>query len=194
MVFLNGRESLQVYLNLLHIRIKSIHLIGWTLHVAFTIQRYRLWCWYRPVQKPYIDWCYRFLDSLKYFCAFILCVSDSGLQCNKHNSYWYEGKYQDRQTALGSSVYHNIALHISNYYTNVFLLKIPIIKWQLVGIPSTIWFKDTDLCLSKTSTWISINKYHGLFCGNKNYFTVSNYKLHLFLWVLVTVPSIVGGE
>jgi hypothetical protein len=29
----------------------------------------------------------RFLDSLKNFCAFILCVSDSDLQCNKHNSY-----------------------------------------------------------------------------------------------------------
>ena len=29
----------------------------------------------------------RFLDSLKKVCAFILCVSDSGFQCNKHNSY-----------------------------------------------------------------------------------------------------------
>ena len=29
----------------------------------------------------------RFLDSLKKFCTFILCVSDSDLQCNKHNSY-----------------------------------------------------------------------------------------------------------
>ena len=34
----------------------------------------------------------RFLESLKYFCAFILCVSDSGLQCNKPNSYWYVGQ------------------------------------------------------------------------------------------------------
>jgi hypothetical protein len=33
--------------------------------------------------------------------AFILYVSDSGLQCNKHNSYWYRVQYQDRQTALG---------------------------------------------------------------------------------------------
>ena len=41
----------------------------------------------------------RFLDYLKKLGSFILCVSDSGLQCNKHNSYWYGGKYQDRQTA-----------------------------------------------------------------------------------------------
>jgi hypothetical protein len=33
--------------------------------------------------------------------ALLLRVSDSGLQCNKHNSYWYGGQYQDRQTALG---------------------------------------------------------------------------------------------
>ena len=38
------------------------------------------------------------------FYAFILYVSDSGLQCNKHNtgSYWYRVQFQDRQTALGS--------------------------------------------------------------------------------------------
>jgi len=43
-----------------------------------------------------------FLDYLKKKWAFILCTSDSGLQCNKHNSYWYGVQYQDRQTALGS--------------------------------------------------------------------------------------------
>jgi hypothetical protein len=82
---------------------------------------------------------------IKKFYAFILYVSDSGLQCNKHNSYLYRVQYQDRQTALGSwygpvemilhsiparaipfslvrtttleqSVYPDIALHISNYY------------------------------------------------------------------------------
>ena len=42
----------------------------------------------------------RFLDSLKSFCGFILCVLDSGLHCNKNNSYWYGGQYQNRQTAL----------------------------------------------------------------------------------------------
>ena len=33
------------------------HAINWlnTLHVTFTSPRYRLSCWYRPVQKPYID-------------------------------------------------------------------------------------------------------------------------------------------
>ena len=30
-----------------------------TLHVTVTIPRYRLGCWYRPVQEPCIDWCYR---------------------------------------------------------------------------------------------------------------------------------------
>jgi hypothetical protein len=51
------------------------HKFNWfnTLHVIFTISGYTLWWWYRPV----------------YICAFILCVSYSGLQCNKHNSYWY---------------------------------------------------------------------------------------------------------
>jgi hypothetical protein len=82
---------------------------------------------------------------IKNVYAFILYVSDSGLQCNKLNSYWYRVPYQDRQTALGSwsvpwplgslyililpsisvtihltmtlgqSVYPDIALHISNY-------------------------------------------------------------------------------
>jgi hypothetical protein len=85
---------------------------------------------------------------IKNFYAFILYVSDSGLQCNKHNSYWYGIQYQDRQTArgswygpvkmilppppprtisfplvhtttLGQSVYPDIALHISNYYISI---------------------------------------------------------------------------
>ena len=36
------------------------HTFNWlnTLHVTFTIPRYRLECWYRPVQKPCIDWYY----------------------------------------------------------------------------------------------------------------------------------------
>jgi hypothetical protein len=86
---------------------------------------------------------------IKKFKAFILYVSDSDLQCNKHNSYLYRVQYQDRQTALGSwygpvemilhsppalaisfplvrtttlgqSVYHYNALHISNYCINTF--------------------------------------------------------------------------
>ena len=45
---------------LLHSRIKIIHLIGWTLSTwpSLRIPRYRLECWYRPVQKPCIDWYY----------------------------------------------------------------------------------------------------------------------------------------
>ena len=39
---------------------------------------------------------------IKYLYAFILYVSDSDLQCNKHNSYLYRVQYQDIQTALGS--------------------------------------------------------------------------------------------
>jgi hypothetical protein len=37
------------------------HAFNWldTLHVTFTIPRYRLGCWYRPFQEPCIDWCYR---------------------------------------------------------------------------------------------------------------------------------------
>jgi hypothetical protein len=36
------------------------HTFNWlnTLHVTFTIPRYRLECWYRPVQKPCINWYY----------------------------------------------------------------------------------------------------------------------------------------
>jgi hypothetical protein len=84
---------------------------------------------------------------IKNFYAFILYVSDYGLQCNKPNSSLYRVQYQDRQTALGSwygpvrmilhspparaisfplvrttilgqSVYPDIALHFSNYYIN----------------------------------------------------------------------------
>jgi hypothetical protein len=50
--------------------------------------------------KTCINRCYlKFFDFLNNFCAFILFVSDSGLQCSKHDSYWYGGPYQDRQTA-----------------------------------------------------------------------------------------------
>jgi hypothetical protein len=36
------------------------HTFNWlnALHVTFTIPRNRLECWYRPVQKPCIDWYY----------------------------------------------------------------------------------------------------------------------------------------
>jgi hypothetical protein len=36
------------------------HTFNWlnTLHVTFTIPRYRLECWYRPVHKPCINWYY----------------------------------------------------------------------------------------------------------------------------------------
>ena len=82
--------------------------------------------------------------SVQLFCVY----QNPGLQCNKHNSYWYGGQYQDIQTALGSwyglvemilasppaqaisfplvrtttlgeSIYPDIALHISNYYINI---------------------------------------------------------------------------
>jgi len=72
--------------------------VNWlnTLQVTFTIPRYRLGYWYRPVQKLCIDWCYRsiqvfwtglyqhirFLDSLNKLGAFIMCVSDSDIQYN----------------------------------------------------------------------------------------------------------------
>ena len=37
------------------------HSFNWlsTLHVTSTIPRYRLGCWYRPVQKLCLYWCYR---------------------------------------------------------------------------------------------------------------------------------------
>ena len=92
------------------------HTFNWlnTRHVTFTIPWW-LGCRYWPVQKLCIDWWYRsisaykiavpirfrFLDSLKNFCA-LYCVSDSGHQCNKYNSYWYGVQYQDWETALGS--------------------------------------------------------------------------------------------
>ena len=118
---------------------KSIHLIGWTLSMwPSLILWYRLGCWYRPV----------------YICAFILCVSD----CNKQNGYWYGGQYQDRHTALGSwyepwnwyfhrlrlgqSVYSDIALHINNYYLNIFLMKsIVILKCYVIYHTPWICFK-----------------------------------------------------
>jgi hypothetical protein len=102
------------------------------------------------------------------FYAFMLYVSDSGLQCNKHNSYWYGVQYQDRQTALGSwygpvemilpspptraisfplvrsmtlgqSVYPDIALHISNYHI------IMIIGYYTVLC--TIWKDIVRVCI-----------------------------------------------
>jgi len=100
--------------------------------------------------------------------AFMLYVSDSGLQCNKHNSYWYGVQYQYRQTALGSwygpvemilpspptraisfplvrsmtlgqSVYPDIALHISNYHI------IMIIGYYTVLC--TIWKDIVRVCI-----------------------------------------------
>ena len=107
---------------------------------------YRLGCWYRPV----------------YICAFILCVCDSGLQCNKHNGYCYGVQYQDRQTSLGSwyepwnwyfprlrlgqSVYPDIALHFSNYYLNIFLMKSKVIlKCYVIYHTPWICFKNDML-------------------------------------------------
>ena len=92
---------------------------------------------------------------IKNVYAFILYVSDTGLQCNKHNIYWYRVQYHDRQTVLGSwygpvemilpsspareilfslvrtttlgqSVCPDIALHISNYYISMICL---ILEW-----------------------------------------------------------------
>ena len=60
----------------IYIRKKVIHLIGWTLHLTFTMQRYRLGCWFRPVKK-----------NQKNLCICIVFWLYSGLQCNKHNSY-----------------------------------------------------------------------------------------------------------
>jgi hypothetical protein len=55
------------------------HTFNWlnTLHVTFAIPRYRLECWYRPVQKPCIDWyywirgIYEILHTLNLGCSFI---------------------------------------------------------------------------------------------------------------------------
>jgi hypothetical protein len=33
------------------------------LHVTFTIPWYRLECWYRPVQRPCIDWYYWYINA-----------------------------------------------------------------------------------------------------------------------------------
>jgi hypothetical protein len=49
---------------------------------TITISRYRLGCWYRPVQKPCIDWCYRCIHGfwtglyqhVNNFCA-LNCLS-----------------------------------------------------------------------------------------------------------------------
>ena len=122
----------------MHIRIQSIHLIGWTLsmwtslfcdtdldadidrsismslHAQIETLKHLQWSWLKVHSNIHLSVCkvlfipkmvfsIRFLDSLKNSCALtcILCVSDSGPQCNKHNSYWYGGQYQDRQTVLG---------------------------------------------------------------------------------------------
>ena len=130
------------------------HTFNWlnTRHVTFTIPWW-LGCWCWPVQKPRIDWCwsiswykiavpirFRFLDSLKNFCA-LYCVCQILVFNAINTSYWYGGQYQDRETALGSwyrpwnwyfprlwqyyvywyqtlgqSVCPDIAIHISNYY------------------------------------------------------------------------------
>jgi hypothetical protein len=104
------------YIRLLHIRIKSIHLISWTLSTwpssfrdtdwdADIDQSQNVYRLVLPVYTRNLDRSIsaykiavrsRFLDSLNNFCAFILCASDSDLQCNKHNSYWYVGQYQDK--------------------------------------------------------------------------------------------------
>ena len=54
------QKILCILLNIVEYQNKK-HAFNWlnTLHVTFTIPRYRLGCRYRPVQKPCIDWCYR---------------------------------------------------------------------------------------------------------------------------------------
>ena len=48
------------------------HTFNWlnTLHMTFTIPRYRLECWYRPAQKPCIDWYYWSIHG--YLFAYVL--------------------------------------------------------------------------------------------------------------------------
>jgi hypothetical protein len=90
---------------------KNIHLIGWTLSTwpslfhdtdwDADIDRsktvYRLW--YRSVHGFWTGQCryikLQFLLGFVIFCAFILCVQDSDIQYNKHNSYWYVRKLVD---------------------------------------------------------------------------------------------------
>ena len=59
---------------------------------------------------------------IKNIYAFILYVSDSGLQYNKHNSYWYGVQYQIDRLPLGRGTNQwkwycppNIALYINSY-------------------------------------------------------------------------------
>ena len=77
-----------MYISLLHIYIYRIflnfqcvedflyqnknHTFNWlnTLHMTFTIPRYRLECWYRPAQKPCIDWYYWSIHG--YLFAYVL--------------------------------------------------------------------------------------------------------------------------
>jgi hypothetical protein len=56
-----------------------------TLHVTFTSPRYRLSCWYRPVQKPCIDRCYPIdLDQWKWYCP-----------NRRRGKYLFHGPYHD---------------------------------------------------------------------------------------------------
>jgi hypothetical protein len=74
-----------------------------TLHVNFTIPRNRLECWYRPVQKPCIDWYYwsihrylfvyvlinfNFTSSGEYYIYII--VTDIALHINNYCVYCIE--------------------------------------------------------------------------------------------------------
>ena len=92
---------------------------------------------------------------IKNYYAFILYVSDSGLQCKKHNSYWYRVQYKDRQTptratsfplvrttTLGHSVYPDIALHISNYYINIVLYSIMLLYDHSKWYRFQFWWHD----------------------------------------------------
>jgi hypothetical protein len=67
-------------------------------------------------------------------------VSDSGLQCNKHNSYWYGVQYQDRQTALGFSL-------------NIFYLSIKLARGMIL-------VSRVDMALSVSHPVSTLDQYH----------------------------------
>jgi hypothetical protein len=104
------------------------HTFNWlnTLHVTFTIPRYRLECWYRPVQKPCIDWYYWFIHG--YLFVYVLITYNVSLKWPRvkqmsslviytrkvtylYNSCWYGGQYQDIQISQEQTVYPHYKLN-----------------------------------------------------------------------------------
>ena len=94
------------------------YIFNWlnTLHVTFTIPRYRLECWHRPVQQPCIDWYYWSIHGYLFVCVL-------------RN---YNVTYNLILFLIISWTPFKQSLHTSNYYISIsYFIVVGVLYWTV---------------------------------------------------------------